>query len=146
MNKTKVDDMLIEMISPKMEEIERRFSSGEALSQDDINTLLLKSQYNHINHLDEKLDETVESVKSLKNEFDLKFNVLKGDFNLLKGEFQTFKAEMMADNEKRFGAMEVKFEALKADIQESISSTMKWYIGGAGIILVVLKTLDIFVK
>jgi hypothetical protein len=54
--------------------------------------------------------------------------------------------EMMADNEKRFGAMEVRFEALKADIQESINSTMKWYIGGAGVILVVLKTLDIFVK
>jgi uncharacterized coiled-coil DUF342 family protein len=71
MEKTKVDDMLIEMISPKVKEIEERFSRGEGLSQDDINTLLLKSQYNHINHLDKKLDETVASVKELENKFEL---------------------------------------------------------------------------
>ena len=48
MNKTKVDDMLIEMISPRIKEIEEKFSRGEGLDQEDINTLLLKSQYNHI--------------------------------------------------------------------------------------------------
>ena len=52
MDKTRVDDMLIEMIKPKIKEIEEKFSRGEGLQQDDINTLLLKSQYNHINHLD----------------------------------------------------------------------------------------------
>lgn len=58
MNKqTKIDDMLIEMISPKLKEIEERFSKGEGLSNEDINTLLLKSQFNHINHLDQKLNE-----------------------------------------------------------------------------------------
>ncbi len=71
MNKTRVDDMLIEMISPKIKEIEEKFSRGEGLSQDDINTLLLKSQYNHINHLDDKLNETVTSVKALEGKFDL---------------------------------------------------------------------------
>ena len=59
------------MISPKMEEIERKFGNGEGLSQDDINTLLLKSQYNHINHLDLKLNEVTADVASLKNEFTL---------------------------------------------------------------------------
>jgi hypothetical protein len=29
MNKTKVDDMLIEMISPRIREIEEKFSRGE---------------------------------------------------------------------------------------------------------------------
>ncbi|QEP43555.1 hypothetical protein D5085_10750 [Ectothiorhodospiraceae bacterium BW-2] len=43
MNKTKVDDMLIEMISPQIKEIEERFSRGEGVNRDDINTLLLKS-------------------------------------------------------------------------------------------------------
>lgn len=80
MNKTKVDDMLIEMISPKVKEIEEKFSNGQGLSQDDINTLLLKSQYNHINHLDLKLDETVESVKTLEN----KFGLLENKFELLE--------------------------------------------------------------
>lgn len=80
MNKTKVDDMLIEMISPKMREIEEKFSRGEGLTQDDINTLLLKSQYNHINHLDRKLDEVTADVASLKGEF----SGLKGEFKLLE--------------------------------------------------------------
>ena len=70
MNKTKVDDMLIEMIRPKIEEIESKFSNNQPLTQDDINTLLLKSQYNHINHLDQKLNETVESVKNLEHKFE----------------------------------------------------------------------------
>ncbi|NOQ76571.1 MAG: hypothetical protein GQ475_02020 [Methylococcaceae bacterium] len=54
-NKTKVDDMLIEMITPKIKEIEGKFGNGKGLTQDDINTLFLKSQYNHINHLDDKV-------------------------------------------------------------------------------------------
>jgi len=130
-DKTKVDDMLIEMISPKVKEIEEKFSGNQALTQDDINTLLLKSQYNHINHLDQKLDEVTADVASLKGEF----NGLKGEFNSLKSEFQTFKAEIKAD-----------LAEFKTDIQISINNMMKWYIGGAGVVLVLLKALDIFVK
>ena len=70
-DETKVDDMLVEMITPKVREIEEKFSRGEGLTQDDINTLLLKSQYNHINHLDLKLNEVVADVASLKGEFAL---------------------------------------------------------------------------
>jgi hypothetical protein len=31
-------------------------------------------------------------------------------------------------------------------MQETIISAMRWYIGGAGVILIVLKALDIFIK
>lgn len=48
MNKTTVDDMLLEMISPRLKEIEERFGRGEGLTQDDINTLLLKSTHGSI--------------------------------------------------------------------------------------------------
>jgi uncharacterized coiled-coil DUF342 family protein len=71
MNKTRVDDLIIEMIQPKIIEIETKFSKGEGLTQDDINTLMLKSQYNHINHLDDKLNEVTADVASLKGKFDL---------------------------------------------------------------------------
>ena len=84
MDKTRVDDMLIEMITPKVKQIEEKFGNGEGLSQDDINTLLLKSQYNHINHLDQKLDEVVAEVASLKGEF----NGLKGEFAILKSDIE----------------------------------------------------------
>lgn len=121
MDKTRVDDLLIEMISPKINEIEKKFSNGEGLNQEDINTLLLKSQYNHINHLDDKLNEVTADVASLK-----------GEFTGLKGEFNT-----------KFAQLETKFESVQVKMQETIISTMKWYIGGAGIVLILLKALDI---
>ncbi len=146
MTKTHVDGMLIEMITPKVKQIEEKFGNGEALTQDDINTLLLKSQYNHINHLDMKLDEVTADVASLKVEFNTFKLEINNDFRLLREEFQTFKMEIMAENEKRFGSMDAKFESLRTDIQTTINNTMKWYIGGTGVILVALKSLDIFVK
>ena len=124
MDKTRVDDMLIDMISPKIKEIEEKFSSGQGLNQEDINTLLLKSQYNHINHLDDKLNEVTADVASLK-----------GEFSGLKGEFNT-----------KFAQLETKFEQAQVKMQDTIISTMRWYIGGAGVVLIVLKALDIFIK
>jgi len=138
MNKTRVDDMLIEMITPKVKEIEKKFSSNQALTQEDINTLLLKSQYNHINHLDMKLDEVTADVASLKGEFSgLKgeFNSLRGEFNSLRGEFKTFKAEIKAD-----------LAEFKTDIQMTINNSMKWYIGSIALVLIVMKALDLIIK
>lgn len=106
MNKTKVDDMLMEMITPKVSEIEERFGNGEGLSQDDINTLLLKSQYNHINHLDQKLDEVTSSVVELEGKFDLLKSDLEGKFDLLKSD------------------LEGKFDLLKSEIQTTIQTAL----------------------
>ncbi|MCK5354125.1 MAG: hypothetical protein KAJ63_03330 [Methyloprofundus sp.] len=128
MDKTKVDDMLIEMISPRIREIEEKFSRGEGLNQDDINTLLLKSQYNHINHLDTKLDEVTENVASLK-----------GEFNGLKGEFKLHETSVNA----RFDTFEKNIE-LK--ISQAINTNMRWSIGMIALIVTVLKLADMFVK
>ncbi len=122
MNNTKVDDMLIEMITPKVKEIEEKFGHGEGLTQDDINTLLLKSQYNHINHLDEKLDEVTLSVASLKDEF----NSLKGEFNNLKGEFDVLKV------------------SIEHTIQKSLNKNMVMLFGMMGFFLTLSKLIDKF--
>ncbi len=142
MNKTKVDDMLIEMISPRIKEIEEKFSRGEGLDQEDINTLLLKSQYNHINHLDEKLDEVTTDVASLKSEFQ----GLKGEFQGLSGEFQGLKADfklLEISVNSRFDTFEKNIE-LK--ISEAINTNMRWSIGMIALIVTVLKLADMFVK
>ncbi len=128
MNKTKVDDMLIEMISPRIKEIEEKFSRGEGLDQEDINTLLLKSQYNHINHLDEKLDEVTSDVASLK-----------GEFTNLKGEFKLLETSVNA----RFDLFEKNIE-LK--ISQAINVNMRWSIGMIALIVTVLKLADMFIK
>ncbi len=128
MNKTKVDDFLIEMITPKVKEIEEKFSSNEALTQDDINTLLLKSQYNHINHLDMKLDEVVADVASLK-----------GDFKLLEQKveqrFETF--------EQRFETFEQKIEAT---IHSALNKNLFMLIGVVGLFATLFKLIDTFAK
>ena len=123
MNKTNVDDILIEMISPKVKEIEERFSRGEGLTNDDINTLLLKSQYNHINHLDQRLDEVTASVQGLEEKFvglegkfvglEGKFVGLEGKFVALEGKFDLLRTDL-----------EGKFELLKSDIQTTIQTAL----------------------
>jgi uncharacterized coiled-coil DUF342 family protein len=115
MNKTKVDDFLIEMISPKVKEIEEKFNNNQSLSQDDINTLLLKSQYNHINHLDQKLDEVVADVASLK-----------GDFKLLEQRFETFE------------------QKIEVTIQKALNKNMFMLMGMMGFFLTLSKLIDKF--
>jgi len=131
MNKTKVDDMLIEMISPRIKEIEEKFSRGEGLDQEDINTLLLKSQYNHINHLDEKLNEVTADVASLKGDF----SELRGDFTGLRGEFTELKS-----------AFKISEKNIELQISQAINTNMRWSIGMIALIVTVLKLADMFVK
>jgi predicted RNase H-like nuclease (RuvC/YqgF family) len=160
MNKTKVDDILLEMLTRETKAIEDKFAKGEGLNPSDIHTLLLKSQYNHINHLDSKLDEVTKDVASLKGDF----NNLKTDFKslekkvetdnaLLRSEFKLFKTEIIAENEKKFGELNLKIEQgqvktqqMIIDLQKQMMTTIKWYIGGAGIIIITLKIVDIIIK
>ena len=122
MNKTRVDDLLIEMITPRINEIEEKFSRGEGLKQEDINTLLLKSQYNHINHLDDKLNEVTQSVVNLESKF----------VNL----------------ENRFIGLENKFELLHANIeatiQKALNKNMMLLITVMGGFVILSKIIDKF--
>jgi uncharacterized coiled-coil DUF342 family protein len=153
--KTRVDDMLIEMISPKVKEIEEKFSNGGRLSQDDINTLLLKSQYNHINHLDIKLDETVESVKDLEVKFDkleLRFNHLE---DKLTNDMKNLETRLVSDMkslenkltndmknlENKFHTLEEKIEAT---IQKALNKNMMLLIVVIGLFMTISKIIDKF--
>jgi len=137
MDKTKVDDILIEMIKPKIEEIEKKFSSNQPLSQDDINTLLLKSQYNHINHLDLKLNETTQSVKNLEHKFELTTRELRSDF-------MEFKQQITSD----FKELEQKFQNLdqkiETTIQKALNKNMMLLIVVIGFFMTLSKIIDKF--
>jgi len=112
MQKTRVDDFLIEMIRPKIE-----FNSNQPLTQDDINTLLLKSQYNHINHLDMKLDETVEFVRGLKVDFEK----LKSDFEKLELKFSRLEEKLTND----MNSLEDRLITKMKNLEEKLTSDMK---------------------
>jgi len=132
MNKTRVDDMLIEMIKPKIEEIEKKFSNNEALTQDDINTLLLKSQYNHINHLDDKLNETVESVKSLENKFEHLEQKVTNDIQRLENKLDT--------------SIQNLEQKLEVAIQKALNKNMVVLITIIGFFFTLLKIAELFAK
>jgi len=151
-HKSKIEDMLLEMIQPKLTEIEERFSRGEGLNGEDVNTLLLKSQFNHINHLDLRLDEVVADVASLKTDFkqlETKFTGLENKFMGLENKFEVL--------ETKFDALESRLDAkidsliaqfnefkmeLRLEIQMAIHNSMKWSIGLLAFIITFLKALE----
>jgi predicted nuclease with TOPRIM domain len=130
--------MLLEMIQPKLTEIEERFSRGEGLNGEDINTLLLKSQFNHINHLDLRLDEVVANVASLKTDF----KQLENKFEVLETKFDALESRLDAKIDSLIAQFnEFKME-LRLEIQMAIHKSMKWSIGLLAFIITFLKALE----
>jgi uncharacterized coiled-coil DUF342 family protein len=137
-HKSKIEDMLLEMIQPKLTEIEERFSRGEGLNGEDINTLLLKSQFNHINHLDLRLDEMVADVASLKTDF----KQLENKFEVLETKFDALESRLDAKIDSLIAQFnEFKME-LRLEIQVAIHKSMKWSIGLLAFIITFLKALE----
>jgi uncharacterized coiled-coil DUF342 family protein len=137
-HKSKIEDMLLEMIQPKLTEIEERFSRGEGLNGEDINTLLLKSQFNHINHLDLRLDEVVADVASLKTDF----KQLENKFEVLETKFDALESRLDAKIDSLIAQFnEFKME-LRLEIQMAIHKSMKWSIGLLAFIITFLKALE----
>jgi predicted nuclease with TOPRIM domain len=137
-HKSKIEDMLLEMIQPKLTEIEERFSRGEGLNGEDVNTLLLKSQFNHINHLDLRLDEVVADVASLKTDF----KQLENKFEVLETKFDALESRLDAKIDSLIAQFnEFKME-LRLEIQMAIHKSMKWSIGLLAFIITFLKALE----
>jgi len=166
-HKSKIEDMLLEMIQPKLTEIEERFSRGEGLTGEDVNTLLLKSQFNHINHLDLRLDEVVADVASLKTDFkqlenrfeglENKFDGLENKFIGLESRLETKFNALESRLDTKFDALESRIDAkidsliaqfnefkmeLRLEIQVAIHKSMKWSIGLLAFIITFLKALE----
>ena len=137
MDKTKVDDILIEMISPKIKEIEEKFSSGGSLTQDDINTLLLKAQYNHINHLDKKLNEVTESVVNLEHKFEKLEDRFDSTVKELRNDYEKLENRLTSD----FRSLEQRMEVT---IQKALNRNMMTLIIVIGAFLTLSKIIDKF--
>ncbi|MFM7021265.1 MAG: hypothetical protein ACKOXC_10750 [Aquirufa sp.] len=121
---TKIENQLLEMIQPRIQLIENKFSDGKALTDQDVNTLLLKSQFNHINHLDLRLDEVVADVAQLR----LDFSGLEGKFQALEARFISFESRM------------------EASIEKTMKSHIKWTLGLMTFCLTLFKIIDLVVQ
>jgi hypothetical protein len=143
MNQARVDDLLIEMITPKIKEIEQKFSQGQGLTQDDINTLLLKSQYNHINHLDDKLNEVTLSVQTLESKFvtlENKLELLKVD---LESKFLRLETTVTQKLDTFAALLATQAAATDTKIERAINVNMRWSIGLIALLVIALKLADL---
>ena len=146
------------MIQPRIQLIENKFSNGEALTDQDVNTLLLKSAFNHINHLDQRLDEVAADVAQLRTDFcgleskfhelESRFHALEGKFHALEGKFHALEARFQA-LEARFETLEAKFVSFEARMEATIEKTMtaniKWTLGLMTFCLTLFKIIDMVV-
>ena len=153
MRKTaKIENQLLEMIQPRIQQIENKFSNGEALSDQDVNTLLLKSAFNHMNHLDQRLDEVAADVAQLRTDFcglEGRFLELEGRFHALEGRFHALEAKFQA-LEARFETLEARFisfeSRMEATIEKTMKSNIKWTLGLMTFCLTLFKIIDLVVQ
>ncbi|MDT8888272.1 hypothetical protein [Aquirufa regiilacus] len=169
---TKIENQLLEMIQPRIQLIENKFSLGEALTDQDVNTLLVKSAFHHINHLDQRLDEVAADVAQLRIDFcglegkfielEGRFHVLEGKFHELEGRFHELERRFY-ELENRFYALEGKFQTLEArfetlearfisfesrmeaTIEKTMKSNIKWTLGLMTFCLTLFKIIDLVV-
>ena len=142
---TKIENQLLEMIQPRIQLIENKFSNGEALSDQDVNTLLLKSAFNHINHFEMRLDELAADVAQLRldfSELEVKFHHLESRFYALEGRFHALEA--------RFETLEARFisfeSRMEATIEKTMKSNIKWTLGLMTFCLTLFKIIDLVVQ
>ncbi len=132
------------MIQHRIQQIENKFSNGEALSNQDVNTLLLKSAFNHINHFEMRLDELAADVAQLRldfSELEVKFHHLESRFYALEGKFHSLEA--------RFETLEARFisfeSRMEATIEKTMKSNIKWTLGLMTFCLTLFKIIDLVI-
>ena len=154
--RTNIDNTLVEMIDPKIKNIEEKFSKGQGLSSEDVNTLLLKSQFNHINHLDQKLNEVTKDVANLKVQFEslrsdvktqlAEFKTELAEFKTEIGEFKTEIKTDFANLKTDFANLKTDFANLNVSLHKAINKNMQWSIGIITFIVTALKVIDMIWK
>jgi acyl carrier protein phosphodiesterase len=141
---TLIENQLLEMIQPRIQLIENKFSNGEALSDQDVNTLLLKSAFNHINRFEMRLDELAADVAQLRldfSELEVKFHHLESRIYALEAKFHALEA--------RFETLEARFisfeSRMEATIEKTMKSNLKWTLGLMTFCLTLFKIIDLVV-
>jgi len=78
------DQILLNFLESSAKEASEEIRTKGILSEKNAIPLMLKSQFNHIAHLDAKMvtrDEFLTQIKEINNKFDLKFDLMQSKFN-----------------------------------------------------------------
>ena len=128
------DELISAFLTKSTEKARQQIADEGKLSTENAIPLMLKSQYNHIAHLDEQMVTKSEfngEIKSLKEQM-----VTKTEFN---GEIKSLKEQMVTKTE--FNALKEQFNGLKDQV-----GFMKWLIMLGFALLAALQVYTSFIK
>ncbi len=122
------DELISAFLTKSTEKARQQIADEGKLSMENAIPLMLKSQYNHIAHLDEQM-----VTKTEFNAFKEQFNGLKEQFNGLKEQFDGLK--------EQFDGLKEQFKGLKDQV-----GFMKWMIMLGFALLAALQVYTSFIK
>ncbi|MCL2282001.1 MAG: hypothetical protein FWC26_01630 [Fibromonadales bacterium] len=108
---TKMDDVILESLKPQVEEIKKKLAGGGGLSHEDIITLTIYTQGNHVNHIDMRMD-------SLCNDF----SALRVDFAGLESRMESKFAGLEGSVNSRISGLETKIEKVRAEFAKQTAT------------------------
>ncbi len=87
------DEIITKFLDAAVKKAQKNIEETGTLRIDDAIPIMLKSQFNHIAHLDERITSIEENMVT-KQEFNEKFGELKSDFGELKSEIREVKSTL----------------------------------------------------
>jgi uncharacterized coiled-coil DUF342 family protein len=135
----------IDRLDGTLTKLENQFNGVEKQLEEKKGEIILKSQ---------KLIEKFDGLKaSLQEEGDRRIVEIKGenekrfrDIDKTLSEFKVDINRRYGDIETRLAQLEVVIEKSQKNIGRDLTNTVRWYIAGTGLILIIMKSLDIFLK
>ena len=122
------DELISAFLTKSTEKARQQIADEGKLSTENAIPLMLKSQYNHIAHLDEQMVTKTE------------FNALKDQFTALKDQFNGLK-EQFTGLKEQFNGLKEQFKGLKEQV-----GFMKWMIMLGFALLAALQVYTGFIK
>lgn len=147
-----MEDRIIQALQPRIAELDQRLLAGEALSSEDINTLLLQHQFNHIYHLElrnEALDARMDKQDARMDKQDARMDqqsmrMNEQDERMNRFEISLIKLGTDLRLEMHELRLELKLEMseLRVQIEKTVNRTMLFYIGAMTFVITGLGLLD----
>ena len=143
-----IDNLLLESIEPEVAKALKKLKNKQALKLHDIMVLLLKSQFNHIQHIDKEQTLLKKEFYNLKNEFNTfkeditnKFNTFKDD---ITNKFNTFKEDITNKFNTFKEDITNRFQQLEVNIYKSQVNLIKWIVATLVALGLISKIIDKF--
>ena len=99
-------DILLKFLDNKAREAEEEVTQKGVLSDDKAIPLILKTQFNHIAHLETAVDQKFDQVDKRFEQVDKRFEQVDRRFEQIRAEFRTEIGEVKTEMNRRFERME----------------------------------------